>query len=326
MKNPLKKQLLGTACILCCTLGSLAHAGLVITPTFTANFNTNFGANAAAAQAAWNAAASVFTANFSDNIHINITVDAVAGTSVFGQSNTSLYSTSYANLRALAVADATTANDNISIGAGGSVTAADPTAGAGTWWVSSSQAKAIGLIADNLSNDGTTTFGAGNAFTFSGAITGGTYDFKDVAAHEISEVMGRLGLKGGSIGGHSPSYSLTDDFSYTAANVRGLAQGLTNFSIDNGTTLLKQWNNSASNGLDSRDWASGFGNDAFNQFSSAGVTNPVSAVDLELMDVIGYDLIALPEPADSGTIFATALVAVGVITQAGARKRARARA
>lgn len=157
-----------------------ARAAFVITPTFTANFNTNFGANAAAAQAAWIAAANDFTSNFTDNIHANITVDAVTGTSVFGQSSTSLISTSYSNLRNKFVADAKSADDNTAMGAGGSMTVTDPTAGAGTWWVSRSEAKAIGIIADDLSNDGTTTFGTGNPFTFSGSITGGTYDFKGI--------------------------------------------------------------------------------------------------------------------------------------------------
>ena len=46
-----------------------------------------------------------------EKIDVNITVDAVAGTSVFGQSNTFLNSTPYANLRTLIVADATTTND-----------------------------------------------------------------------------------------------------------------------------------------------------------------------------------------------------------------------
>lgn len=285
-----------------------AHAGLSINPTFTTAFNTNFGANAAAAQAAWNAAANVFTTNFNDNIHINIAVDAVAGTSVFGQSNLGLFSTPYANLRALVVADAKSADDNLAISAGGSMTLADPLTGTHTWWVSRAQAKAVGLIADDLSNDGTTTFGAGNPFTFSGAIAGGTYDFKGIAAHEISEVMGRLGLKGGTIGGNANSYSLMDDFSYTAANTKGFANGAgNNFSIDNGTTLLKLWNDSSSNGLDTRDWAPGT-NDAFNQFSSSGVVNPVSAVDLRLLDVIGYDLATVPEPI--GTL--TGVLCLGV--------------
>src|ERR1700694_4928725 len=90
-----------------CTLlvGVPAFGAFVINPTFTSNFNTNFGSNAAAAQAAWVAAANVFESNFTDNIAVNITVDAVAGTSVFGQSNTFLNSTSYANLRALMIAD-----------------------------------------------------------------------------------------------------------------------------------------------------------------------------------------------------------------------------
>jgi hypothetical protein len=270
-------------------------AGLVITPTFTTNFNTNFGTNAPAAQAAWISAASVFSTNFNDNIHINITVDAAAGTSIFGQSGFGLISTSYSNLRAKVVADAKSPDDFTAIGGGGSMTITDPTGAAGTWWVSRAQSKAIGLIADDLSNDGTTTFGAGNPFTFSGPIAGGTYDFKGVAAHEISEVLGRLGISGGTIGTTSNSYSLLDNFSYTAAAAKGLGNGAgNNFSIDNGSSLLKLFNNAAVNGLDSRDWASGT-NDAFNQFSSSGVVNPVSATDLRLMDVIGYNL--TPEPS-----------------------------
>jgi hypothetical protein len=135
---------------------SLAPAGfsaLVITPTFTANFNANFGANAAAAQASWIAAASQFSANYSDNININITVDGVAGTSVFGQSQTFLNSLSYATLRTRMIADNTTADDTAALA--GSISVADPVGAAHTWWVSRAQAKAIGLIANDLSNDGT---------------------------------------------------------------------------------------------------------------------------------------------------------------------------
>jgi len=264
---------------------------LVITPKFTDNFNTNFGTNAAAARDAWNAAAQVFSSHFGDNIHINITVDAVAGTNVFGQSDTSLLSISYADLVARVTADAKTQNDRIAIGPGGSMTAADPTNGNGTWWLTRSQAKAIGVIPDDPSEDGTTMFGAGNPFTFSGGIAPGTFDFQGIAAHEISEVIGRLGLSGGTVGTTANSFSLIDNFSYTGAGTKGLRGGPgNNFSIDNGATLLKLWNDPTANGLDSRDWAPGT-NDAFNQFSDASVVNPVSVVDLQLMDVIGYDLV-----------------------------------
>jgi hypothetical protein len=277
---------------------------MTITPTFTAAFNSNFGANAAAAQAAWIAAANVFTANFSDPININITVNAVAGTSVFGQSSTFLNGYSYSSLRNYVVADAKTPDDNTAIGPGGSMTLADPTGGASVWWVSRAEAKALGLIPSDLNNDGTTTFGAGNPFTFSGPIAPGTYDFEGVAAHEISEVLGRLGISGGTIGNYPNSYSLVDAFSYTGANTRGLGNGAgNNFSIDNGTTLLKLFNNAAANHLDSRDWAPG-SNDSFNQFSNPNVVNPVSDVDLRLLDVIGYDRILVPEPAAASLLVA----------------------
>jgi hypothetical protein len=256
---------------------------LIITPTFTSGFETNFGANATAAKASWIAAAKVFTDAFTDDIHINITVDAVTTPGTFGKSFPNFLSISYADLFDRVSAYASTQNDAIAIGPGGSMTATDPTSGLGTWALARPQAKALGSIPDDMSDDGGTTFGAQNAFTFSGQIAAGTFDFQDVAAHEIAEVMGRLGLSGGN-----NMFSLIDNFAYTGAGTRALRGGTANFfSIDNGTTLLKQFNDNSVNHLDTRDWASGT-NDAFNQFSNGGVVNPVSAVDLQLMDVIGY--------------------------------------
>jgi PEP-CTERM motif len=286
-----------------------AHAQLIITPTFTTNFNTNFGANAGAAQASWIAAANLFSSKFNDNIHVNITVDAVTGTGVLGESSTPIFQVTYANLRTAMINDAKSASDLISVGAGGSITAADPSAPGNLWWVTRAQRKAIGLAASDLTNDGTITFGTGFSYTFSGAIAAGTIDFMGVAAHEISEVMGRIGISGGTVGG-TVSYTLLDDLSYTGATTKGLGNGAGNFfSIDNGTTLLKAFNNQAGLGGDSRDWASGT-NDSFNAFSSSGVANPVTAVDYQVMDVLGYDLIAVPEPATIA-LFGVVIAAAG---------------
>ncbi len=290
-------------------LGTPAHAqGLIITPNFTAGFNANFGANAAAAQASWIAAANLFTSKYNDNIHVNITVDAVTGSGILGQSSTPIFQVTYANLRTAMINDAKSASDFTSVGAGGSITAADPSAPGNLWWVTRAQRKAIGLAASDLTNDGTITFGTGFSYTFSGAIAPGTIDFMGVAAHEISEVMGRIGISGGTVGG-TVSYTLLDDLSYTGAATKGLGNGAGNFfSIDNGITLLKAFNNQAGNGGDSRDWASG-SNDSFNAFSSAGA-NPVTAVDYQEMDVLGYDLVAVPEPA-TVALMGLAMAAVG---------------
>jgi hypothetical protein len=294
-----------TACTLLLS-GAALGAPFTIVPTFTNNFVTNFGANAVAAENAWIAAANVFTSNFTDPITVNITVDAVTGASTFGASNTFLVQDTYADLRNRLIADAKSADDFTATGPGGSITAADPTGGAGNFWTTRAEAKAIGLIASDALNDGTTTFGAGNPFTFSGPVAPGTYDFQGIAAHEISEVLGRLGLGGGTVntsgGAVLNSYSVVDLFSYSGAGTPVLGNGGAagaqgSFSIDNGTTLLKQFNDQFSNGLDYRDWAAGT-NDAFNQFSFSGVTNAVSNVDLQLMDVIGYDrVVPAPEPA-----------------------------
>jgi len=290
-------------------------SSFVINPNFTSNFNANFGTNAAAAQAAWISAANVFTTNFSENITVNIKVDAVAGTSVFGQSLSFLVGDTYTGLYNKVVADAKTPDDFTAIGPGGSVTAADPTGGAGHWFVTRAEAKGLGIIPSDTSNDGTTTFGAGNPFTFSGSVASGTYDFQGVAAHEISEVLGRIGLGGRTVGTVANSYSLLDLFSYSGAG-RVLGNGggsgkQGSFSIDNGTTRLKQYNDQASNGLDYRDWASGT-NDSFNQFAGPGVTNPVSDVDLREMDVIGYNRVVTPEPS-TGILLISGLVAGGYL-------------
>ena len=67
------------------------------------------------------------------------------------------------------------------------------------------------------------------------------------------------------------------------------------FSIGNGTTLLKGFNNANAsvNCGDLQDWAS-LANDTFNTSIGPGTSNALTTVDLRAMDVIGYNLV--PEP------------------------------
>lgn len=300
-------------------LAAPAFGSLTFDPTFTSNFTTYFGANAAAAESAFNAAAAIYEAAFSDPITINITVDAVTGASILGESDTPIYSIGWTSLVSAVDADAKSAADFTATGSSGSIYGPDPSGGSDTWWLTRAQEKALGIIPNDGINDGTITVGTGFSYTFddSGGVAPGTYDLTGVFAHEISEVMGRIGISGGDIDG-GPGLTLLDAFSFTGAGARGLGNGNGNyFSINDGSTLLKEFNDQADSGGDSRDWASGT-NDSFNAFTGSGILNPVTALDLEELDVLGYDP-AAPEPATFALVGA-ALLATGLLRRRAARR------
>ena len=121
----------------------------------------------------------------------------------------------------------------------------------------------------------------GQPFTFdpNDRAVAGKFDFIGMVTHEISEMMGRIG--------NETTPYLIDLFRYSGPGVRvlGMANGVY-FSIDGGNTLLKQFNPVA--GADTQDWADGT-NDSFNAFATSGVALALSAVDLRVMDVLGYN-------------------------------------
>ncbi len=245
-------------------------------------------------------AAAQFSDNFSDPIHVNIRITAVAGTGMLGHSDTSLATLTFAQLQTLTAADASSADDNTVRSAGGSLAGADPVGGIHNYLVSLAQAKALGLFADSaVTSDGTFTFGGGFNYNYdpNNRAVAGKVDFIGVAMHEMSEIMGRIGIMGVDIGIGNPSYMFMDLLHYTGAGVRGLNDGAGRFfSIDGGTTALKDFNDASANGGDLHDWASS-ASDTFNAFSGSEVLNAFTPVDLRNMDVIGYNLILVPEPS-----------------------------
>jgi hypothetical protein len=291
------------------------RANPVFNISFDSSFVTDFGSRALLAEAAFDDAASVYSQLFANNITINLTVKGVTGTGTLGESSTALAGTlTYVQVKTLLNDSATSAAD---VTAYSNLPANDPVAGGGKYWLTLAQAKALGAIpANNPGTDGTITFGSGFTYTFSPTdrAVAGAYDFIGVAEHEISEVMGRIGLLGASVGG-APGYGVLDLFGYTSAGSPNLNARVSGayFSIDGGRTKLKIYND-ASNGGDAKDWANGQGNDSYNAFGAPGVEENITPVDIQELDVIGYSLVT-PEPS-----FLVPLLLIGTVF-AGFRRR-----
>src|SRR5215470_14375623 len=134
-----------------------------------------------------------------------------------GESETFLNQYTYSAVRNALSANASSPDQ---IAAVNSLPATDPTPGGnGHYWVSTAEAKAIGLSGASSATDGFIGFSNMSAFTYNtingGSVASGTYDFFGVAAHELTEVMGRA-LLVGSDGIGSNSYTPLDLFHYSS--------------------------------------------------------------------------------------------------------------
>jgi hypothetical protein len=111
-----------------------------------------------------------------------------------------------------------------------------------------------------------------------------------VVEHEVSEIMGRTSWLNSTIGSSTTNYNVMDLYRYAGSGVRQTTnQAGSYFSIDNGATNIKSWNNlQTGNSGDMGDWSPGT-NDAFNDNSNSGVVNGLSTADLEVMNVIGWN-------------------------------------
>ena len=176
------------------------------------------------------------------------------------------------------------------------------------FFVTSAEAKAIGLESPAATaGDGfigfSTLAGTGYSWNFTSVVgtshTGtGTnaFDFEGTVWHEISEVMGRIGMQG-QIFNKLPTYTPVDLFDFKSPGQLALNGNGGYFSLDNGTTSLGRYNNANANGGDITDWASPTSStlllpkgtqDAFNAFAYPGVNGGVSGSDLAAVAALGY--------------------------------------
>ncbi len=281
-----------------------AVAAVTASPfTIAINWDSSVSTAPAAFKTDVTAAVQYLQSQFADAVSLTINVGyGEAGGNAIGNAlgaNISNATTvTYANLVAALGADKKTAADT---GAVASLPAATPIAGA-TYWVTTAQAKALGLAAP-AGVDGSIGFGASSLFTYgatatSGTINAGTYDFFATVVHELTEVMGRRMFTGSSQGGYLGSYSVMDLMHYSASGIRDLSAATPGyFSADGGKTSLGALNTAT--GGDAGDWASTVTNNAFDAFAPSGVVGAVTANDLTVMDVLGWNPALAPPVSTS---------------------------
>ena len=158
------------------------------------------------------------------------------------------------------------------------------------FYVSQAEEKALGVTPFHSSSvDGSIGLAALSNWNF--GTTGvraiaGEYDAIGAIEHEISEVMGRVSSLGTLFG--SGIYTPLDLFRYSGVGSLTPSSGSGSFST-NGQTLALPFNNPFTAGGDGGDWASTVSGDSFG-YSSAGSAETVSATDLQLMNVLGWNL------------------------------------
>jgi hypothetical protein len=156
--------------------------------------------------------------------------------------------------------------------------------------LSRADAEALGFV----STVSTSYVGFSDTAHFSYAVnstSASEYYFIGVVEHEFTEDMGRVS----AINAQPHRYDLMDMFRYSSPGVHDTSAGgrgsTAYFSLNGGYTDLGSWNNNPRNG-DLGDWYGNNipngGDDAFNDYSRKGVVNAFSAVDLTLMEAIGW--------------------------------------
>ena len=244
-------------------------------------------------------AAQYFVSHFSDSITLNINIGygesgGYALNGALGMSVTNLQSSSYSQIKAALTTDASSAADASAVAS----LLGDPTSG-GTYWLSTAEAKAMG-VGSTSTSDGSVGFSSSSGmfdYNNTDGVGSGQYDFFAVVAHEFSEVMGRILLVGGTVGGISKSYDVLDLFHYSSPTTHDLSGSTAGyFSVDNGTTDLHDFNVSPLGG-DRGDWAMSSTPDAFDAFGTPGLVEPISVSDLTALDAIGWNATAAAPPA-----------------------------
>ena len=235
-------------------------------------FNLTYGPDIASApdgfKATVEAVAAFFESTFTDPVTVNVKVERGLSGGLLGHSDYALTGPyTFAQITTALAQETHSGSDVIALA---HLPTVDPISGTHAYYMTSAQAKALGLQGPSNALDGPVQFANNPPFDYdrSDGITPGSYDFYGTVAHELSEVMGReLNAIGNEVQTGKPNgYYPFDLFKYSAAGVPtfvGTTAGY--FSPDGGVTNLDNFN--ADSDDDFGAWASSAGDDAFRAFS-----------------------------------------------------------
>src|SRR5262249_31179695 len=140
----------------------------------------------------------------------------IAGSSVpssaAAESGSYIASVGYSALYSALQADA--GHSSVQATADASLSASNPTSG--SFALTTANAKALGLAGASSNLDGYVSISSAIPFEFNQIASSGKYDAIGALQHEFTEVMGRIGSVGASLG--SGVYTPLDLFRYTSTN------------------------------------------------------------------------------------------------------------
>ncbi len=285
------------------------------------DINLEFDPSVASAPAGFTAAvqyaASYFDTLLTDPITVNISVgfDEIGGQPITepGEAEggpVGGLDISYSQLQQLLAAHLTSAAQSEMLA---NLPTTDPTGGNPDIYISPAEEQAWGLLpADDTALDGQIGFDTASFDNFdpNDRNDPNTVDVIGEAEHEIAHALGRI-----SENADDPNfYTLLDLTRYAAPGVLASAStAAPYFSIDGGNTNLDVYD--ADNGSDPADWA-GSTPDSFDAIETGGTEDPVTPVDITLMNVLGFAVASAPPPptsftAGTETALDDALTAIG---------------
>jgi hypothetical protein len=301
-------------------------------------------------QTAFQQAAARWSNIFNDNITINLTVGTASlGSGILGSTSSPSVGVSYSSFRSALIADATSSNDttatsNLQAGPSftvrtnrwsnnpnGSNSLTSYTATLSSIAITRANAKAVGILgATDAASDGSITFTTNTSTLPSGgysynpaSVGANQIDFVGIATHEIGHALGFVSgvdiVDGGGNGTDTASAWVRPmdlyRFSSTSGTNPDLNAGTATkyFSLDKGVTgqsVTFSTGVADGDGNQASHWKDGLGLGIMDPTASNGESLAISANDIKMFDVIGYNLAPVPEPA---TMVAFGLGALAVL-------------